>query len=348
MNLKRGTASTFYRDLLMIATVVVTLLSYNEISGKDTDAKTLRISTSGVPEEIQSKSLVVFKSKLEELLPGHFDTQIHLNGALFVQGTEIYALQRGNLEMSLISAQDISKQIPEYTLFTAGYLIRDVEHQQAVFGGEIGKEVYARIAKEMNIQILGIEYLGTRQLNLRKKRTVNTPLDMAGVKLRMPGTKSWQFLGQALGASSTPMDFNEVYLGLQTGTIDGQDNPLPVMVEAKFYEVTQQIVLTNHLVDGVFIALGKEFWDELTVKQQNAIQIAADTAVAFNNEGNLLAELKVQTFLKQKGLTITVPDRNAFREAVQKAYLESEYSKTWPPGLLERINATKYLEPLGI
>jgi tripartite ATP-independent transporter DctP family solute receptor len=334
-------SSSLCRCRILAAAVAVLLPLFGVTGGEAADARLLRISTPGVPQEIQSKSLVVFKAALEQLAPGQFDTQIHLNGTLFVQGTEIYAMQRGNLEMALISAQDISKQIPEYTIFTAGYLSRDADHQQAIFSGEIGKEFYGRVASDMNIHILGIQYLGTRQLNLREVRDIKTPADMAGIKLRMPGSKTWQFLGQALGASPTPMDFNEVYLGLQTGTVDGQDNPLPVMIDAKFYEVTKQVVLTNHMVDGVFIAIGKNYWDSLTAEQQDAIQIAADTAIAFNNKANLTAEQSVQNFLRSKGLTISVPDRDAFRKAVQKAYLESEYSKTWPPGLLERINAVQ-------
>jgi len=319
--------SSIIRRLFVAMTFAASLTPFGVIANEAADTRLLRISTPGVPQEIQSRSLVVFKTALEQLAPGQFDTQIHLNGTLFVQGTEIYAMQRGNLEMALISAQDISKQIPEYTIFTAGYLTRDANHQQAVFG--------------VNIQILGIQYLGTRQLNLREVQEVKTPADLAGVKLRMPGSRSWQFLGRALGASPTPMDFNEVYLGLQTGTVDGQDNPLPVMVEAKFYEVTKQIVLTSHLVDGVFIAIGKDYWDGLTAGQQDAIRIATDTAITFNNKANLAAEEDVQDFLRDQGLTISMPDLDAFRTAVQKAYLESDYSKVWPPGLLERINAVK-------
>lgn len=341
MKTNRLTSSTLCRSLFLAAAIGVLAAPFGVTVGEAAEAKVLRISTPGVPAETQSKSLIVFKTALEQLAPGQFDTQIHLNGTLFAQGTEIPAMQRGNLEMALISAQDISKQIPEYTIFTAGYLIRDPAHQQAVFGGEIGKEVYGRVAKDMNIQILGIQYLGTRQLNLREVRDVKTPADMAGVKLRMPGSKSWQFLGRALGANPTPMDFNEVYLGLQTGTVDGQDNPLQVVVEAKFYEVTKQIVLTSHLVDGVFIAIAKGYWDGLTDEQRTAIQVAADTAIAFNNAANMAAELSVQDFLKSKGLKISMPDRDAFRNSVQKAYLDSEYSKTWPPGLLDRINAVK-------
>lgn len=341
MKISKPMRSILWRRLFL-ATAFSVLMAPMAITPADAaKAKTLRISTPGVPAETQSKSLKIFKLALEELLPGQFDTQIHLNGTLFAQGTEIPAMQRGNLEMALISAQDISKQIKEYSIFTSGYLIRDPAHQQAVFGGDIGKEVYARVAKDMKIQILGIQYLGTRQLNLRELRDVKTPADLKGVKLRMPGSKSWQFLGRALGASPTPMDFNEVYLGMQTGTVDGQDNPLPVVVEAKFYEVSKQIVLTGHLVDGTFMAIAKKYWDGLNDEQRGAIQTAADTAISFNNTANMKSELSVQDFLRSKGMKITTPDREAFRKAVQKAYLNSDYSKTWPAGLLDRINATK-------
>ncbi len=214
---------------------------------------TLRISTPAVPDDWHTKMLSVFKDELEKLSPGKYDVQIHHSGTLFKQGTEPAAMARGNLEMAMISMQDIAKQIPEYSLFTAGYLIRDPDHQQKVFNGAIGAEIYKKVAEAMEIQILTVAYLGTRQVNLRDAKDVKTPADLKGLKLRMPGSKEWLFLGQALGANPTPLAFNEVYLALKTGTVDGQDNPLPTVKSAKFYEVTKQIVLTGHLVDGVYL-----------------------------------------------------------------------------------------------
>jgi TRAP-type C4-dicarboxylate transport system substrate-binding protein len=137
------------------------------------------------------------------------------------------------------------------------------------------------------------------------------------------------------------MAFNEVYLGLQTGTIDGQDNPLPTVRAAKFYEVTEQIVLTSHLVDSLFFAIAKPFYDDLTPGQQIRVKNAARAAVEFNDQNVLLEEQDNVEFLKEQGLEVTTPDVEAFRKRVQKMYLESEFSKDWPPGLLDRINATQ-------
>ena len=107
------------------------------------DAKPFRISTPGSPEEWQSKALEVFKKELDAAAPGQFDVQIHYNGTLFAQGTEIEAMQRGNLEVGMISPQDIATLIPEYSIFTTGYLMRDPDasrrglrrrHRQGVRG----------------------------------------------------------------------------------------------------------------------------------------------------------------------------------------------------------------------
>jgi tripartite ATP-independent transporter DctP family solute receptor len=283
----------------------------------------------------------VFKESLDKSAPDEFDVQINLNATLFKQGTEPAAMARGNLELSSISAFDIAKLVPEFSIFTAGYVIRDPQHQAKVFAGPIGQEMFKLATEKMDVTLLTPIYLGTRQVNLRDVRNVRTPADLKGVKLRMPGSKEWLFLGEALGATATPLAFGEVYLGLKTGTIDGQDNPLPTVRAAKFYEVTKQLVLTNHLVDGIFIAISDKAWKAMTPAQRTKVQAAADAAAAFNNENRLKEEAQIVDFFKQQGLTVTTPDVDAFRKAVQAAYASSDIAKAWPAGLLDRINATK-------
>ena len=305
-------------------------------------AKTvLRISTPAVPDDWHGKMWTVFKEALDKSAPGEFDVQINLNASLFKQGTEPAAMARGNLELAAISAQDIAKILPEYSIYTAGYLIRDPDHQQKVFNGPIGAEMYKAVAEKMDVQILGIGYLGSRQVNLREVRNIKTPADLKGVKLRMPGSKEWLFLGEALGATPTPLAFGEVYLGLKTGTIDGQDNPLPTVRAAKFYEVTKQIVMTSHLNDGIFIALSNKSYNALNFAQKRKVSDAAKAAIAYNNENRIKEEGQLVDFFKKEGLQVVTPDVEAFRRTVQAAYQKSEFAKTWPAGLIERINAVK-------
>src|SRR2546423_13623289 len=111
----------------------------------------LRISTPAAPEDWHVKMLYVFRDALNKAAPGRFDVQVHHSGTLFRQGSELVAMQRGNLEMALLSMQDIARQMPEYSVFTAGYLIRDTEHLAKVYGGPVGEEVNRRIAEALGI-----------------------------------------------------------------------------------------------------------------------------------------------------------------------------------------------------
>ncbi len=301
----------------------------------------LRISTPAVPDDWHAKMWTVFKEQLEKTAPGEFDVQINLNATLFKQGTEPAAMARGNLELSSISAFDIAKLVPEFSIFTAGYVVRDPDQQQKIFNGPIGAELFKLVSEKMDVTPLATVYLGTRQVNMREAKPVKTPADLKGVKLRMPGSKEWLFLGEALGATATPLAFGEVYMGLKTGTIDGQDNPLPSVRAAKFYEVTKQLVLTSHLVDGIFIAISNKSFNALTAAQKQKVTAAAQAAAAYNNENRIKEEGQLVEFFKKEGLQVITPDVNAFRSTVQTAYQNSEYAKVWPKGLLDRINATK-------
>ena len=329
-------SSTLTRRTLLGATAGLSLMALPAMAQSKTP---LRISSPAVPDDWHGKMWTVFKDHLDKSAPGEFDVQINLNATLFKQGTEPAAMARGNLELAAISAQDIAKILPEYSIYTAGYLIRDPDHQQKVFNGPIGAEMYKAVAEKMDVQILGVGYLGSRQVNLREVKPVKTPADLKGVKLRMPSSKEWLFLGEALGATPTPLAFGEVYLGLKTGTIDGQDNPLPTVRAAKFYEVTKQIVMTGHLTDGIFIALSSKSWNAMNAAQKQKVQAAAQAAVAFNNDNRIKEEAQLVDFFKKEGLQVTVPDVDAFRKTVQAAYQSSDLSKSWPKGLLERINA---------
>ena len=299
----------------------------------------LRISSPAVPEDWHGRMWRVFKDYLDQQAPGVFDVRIHLNASLFKQGTEPVAMARGNLELSTLSAFDLAKRMPVFSLFTAGYVVRDPAHLQAIFRSSVGQELFQQVALQLDIVPLATAYLGTRQLNLREAREVHTPPDLKGIKLRVPASREWLFLGNALGATATPLAFGEIYLGLKTGTIDAQENPLSTLRAAKFYEVTQQIVLTRHLVDSLFITVSGRCWNALAEAQRALVSQAAQAAADYNNAQRLAEESRLLDFFRQQGLGVTDPDVAAFAKTVQLAYQNSAYAKVWPVGLRERIDA---------
>ena len=262
-----------------------------------------------------------------------------LNGSMFKQGTELVALQRDNLEMGNIAPQDISKQVPAWSILTSAYLFRDANHLNKFFADDLGAQMKKMVEDQVKVKILGPTFFGTRQVGLKSKKKINTPADMAGIKLRMPPGDAWQLLGRSLGANPTPMAFAEVYTGLQTGAIDGQDNPLPNVQNMKFFEVMSQIVLTSHLVGFDLLTVNMKTWNAMTPAKQKTFQSAVDKAIAWSTAEHLKREAELADGFKKQGLEVYAPDAKAFRDHAQKIYLASDEAKEWPRGMLDKINA---------
>ena len=299
------------------------------------DKPKLRFSAVFSEQDIRAEMMKMFADAIKD----DFAFEGYYGGNLFKQGTELVALQRGNLEMGNIAPQDISNQIPAWSILTAGYLFRDAAHLKAFFASDAGAEMKQMTEDELGVKVLGPTYFGVRQVGLRIDKEIKTPADMAGVKLRMPGGDAWQFLGESLGANPTPMAYAEVYTGLQTGAIDGQDNPLPNVENMKFYEVMSQIVLTSHLVGFDLLTVSKKVWDEMDGDKQARLQAAADAAIDFSTEKHLAREKELVDKFKGLGLKIYEPDVAAFRKHVQEKYLASDLAASWPEGMVDKINA---------
>lgn len=303
------------------------------------DKITLRMSTPASETDQRSVALAeIFGPAVAEFA----SYEPHYNASLIAQNSELEAIASGDLEMSIASAQELAQYFPEFSIFATGYVHQDAAHQVAVFNDPLMDPFKKKVEDELGVKLLSVMYLGRRHVNLRQCRDevdVQTPDDLAGINLRMPGTDAWQFLGKALGANPTPMAFTEVYTALQTGSVDGQDNPLPTVVDAKFYEVTCQIALTSHLVDLNYVAFSKAVWDSLTPEQQATVQEAADAAAESGRQKQLAKEEELVAFLRENGLEIYEPDLAAFRSHVQQQYVGSEFAEAWPDGVLDQINA---------
>ena len=294
-----------------------------------------------VPEEdILGQAMHLMADYMERSLPGRFDVAVHGSSTLFTQSQQIPAMQRGNLDIGFINMFDVSPNIPEASILTAGYLVRDVEHHCSILNSEFGKKIRADIEEKMNIVPLNQALIGSRTLVLRKKQDVTKPEDLANITMRETGNEAFQFLAEALGAKPTPIAFGELYLALQTGTVDAFAGFSTAMKTTKFYEVTEQLVQTNHLLGVDLIATSKKFWDSLSDDEKQVVREAADVASAFTianrkrAEANAIAELTGEL-----GMTVTSPDVEPFRAHMKEKYLNSKFAQAWPAGLWDEIQA---------
>jgi tripartite ATP-independent transporter DctP family solute receptor len=323
--------------LRAVLAVVATLLTVG--IGRAADV-TIRFSTAAPPSDFLAKSLEAFKAEVEGANVG-VKVETHPASTLFRQGTEVPALQRGNLEMSTMTTFEVAQQMAEYGLFNRAYLFRDYDHLRGAFDGAIGATYRRAVADKMGIEILSVAYLGTRQVNLRQKRNVKGPADLAGIKMRMPAGPEWLLLGKAIGVSPVPLGMPEVYLALKTGSIDGQENPLSILNAAKFYEVTEQVVLTSHMVQPVFFDIAKPFWEKLAPDQKALLERAARNAAKLNDTGRLADEKAIAEALKGRGLAVDAVDLAPFRATADKVYGEADVTKAWNAGLAKQVIDTR-------
>ena len=276
------------------------------------DKPKLRFAAVFSDKDIRADMIKVFAKEIE----ADYTVETFLGGTLFKQGTELVALQRDNLELGNVAPQDISKQIPAWSILTSAYLFRDANHLNSFFASDLGAQMKKMVEDQVKVKILGPTFFGTRQVGLKPKKKITTPADMAGIKLRMPPGDAWQLLGRSLGANPTPMAYAETYTGMQTGAIDGQDNPLPNVQNMKFYEVMSQIVLTSHLVAFDVLTMSLKSWRSMSPDKQKSFQAAVDKAINWSAAEHLKREAELAESFRKQGLEIYTPDVNAFKAPV--------------------------------
>jgi TRAP-type C4-dicarboxylate transport system substrate-binding protein len=296
----------------------------------------LKFSSAFTENDLRAQAYKTFAGSIKD----EFDFEPYWGNTLFKQGAELVALQRDNLDLCNLAPADISKQIPAWSLMTSAYLFRDADHMKKTFKSAVGKELIKMAKDQLGIQIITPVYFGSRNINLKPEKHINKPADMAGIKLRMPPGEFWQFLGESLGANPTPVAYAELYTALQTGTVDGQDNPLVSDKLMKFDEVTTQFVLTRHVVGYDVMVIRSKIWDAMKPDAQAKFQAAADKAMDANTAKFNAQEAEVIEYFKKEGKKVYEPDQNAFRTYAQKRYVD-KYGKDWPKDALAQINAIK-------
>ena len=296
----------------------------------------LRFSCAFPETDLRAEAYKSFAAAMKD----DFDFEPYWGNTLFKQGTELVALQRDNLELCNLAPADISKQIPAWSLMTSAYLFRDYAHLKKTFASDVGKDFIKTARDQLGIEVIRPVYFGARQVNLKPNKKINTPADLAGIKLRMPPGEFWQFLGESLGANPTPVAYAELYTALQAGAVDGQDNPLVSGRSMKFYEVTSQFILTSHVIGYDMLSVSKKAWDGLGAAKQAKLRAEADKAFDASAAKYDAQEKEAIEFFKKEGKQVYTPDQNAFRSFAQKRYID-KYGKDWPTGAIEKINAIK-------
>lgn len=299
-------------------------------------SQTLKLAHSGSESHQYHIAAEKFKELVEEKTNGEITIEIHPNATLGSEADAIEQVMGGTIEMTTVSADSsFANTIPEANVFGIPYLFEDRDHVYSVLDGEIGQEILD-LAGENNMKGLGYWEVGFRHLT-NNQREINTPEDAQGLKIRVQPAPVWEAHMRAIGASPTPVDFNELYSALDQGVVDGQENPLPTIDSMKFYEVQNHVSLTAHTYSPAVVVMNADVWEGLSEEQQTAIDEATAEAAEYQRQFLADREEEILQILADNDVTVTEPDRAAFREAT--ADVQEAVSEQVPADLVERIQA---------
>ena len=307
---------------------------------------TLYFTSVSVTGDSHTTAMYAFKEAVEALSGGSVTCNVYADGTGSSSEGELDDLKTGSMmggmDIAYLSFPTLSTQagLEWMAMVNSGYFWANYEHMTNTLNdSEIGDQIFSEIQEKTGLIPMCAMYLGSRCINTRAKE-INSYADMAGVMLRMPGSEAWQNLGRALGAEPTSIAFSELYTALSTGACDGQDNPLPSDISAKFYEVAPYIAITNHVVDSIIPCINGDTWNTLTEAQQLAVIDAMTYAKEVNDTLRIESEASAIETLEGFGCTITYPDVAEFRANVQQYYADHpEQTATWNMDIYNAVQA---------
>ena len=252
----------------------------------------------------------------------------------------IEGLQLGTIEATVVSSGTLSNFVPEVGVFDIPFLFRDLEHARTVLDGPLGQEMLAKF-DDVGLKALAWGEQGFRHIT-NNRNAIETPEDVAGMKLRTMENPTHITAFETLGAAPTPMAWPEVISALQQGTIDGQENPLSVITSAKLSEVQEHLTLSGHVYSPAVMLVSGAFWEGLSDADKQAFREGAEQAKQAMRDFVDQVEQSGVAQLKEEGMNVgelSADQRAAFREALAPAY--EEYSQEYGAETLEQIIATE-------
>ena len=247
---------------------------------------------------------------------GKFDIEVFPASTLGKETDINQGMTLGTVDMIISGPSFAARSYPRLGIAYYPFIFRDGDHLIAYSKSPIFAEIVEEFRKKTGIQILAYTYYGARQTTAQKAFT--NCAGMKGLKIRVPDVPAYMATPKACGANPTPIAFAEVYLALQNGTVDAQENPLTTIEAKKFYEVQKAIMMTSHIVDGLTTQVAPHVWDKLTDQEKQIFTEVTREAAARATEKIKKREAELADEFKKKGLEIVQVDRKSFVDAVLK------------------------------
>ncbi len=326
------------RQTLTLAAALAAAITMPAMFNAAQAQTTIKIAYALAPNSHYGVAANSFDKNLQTLAPGRFKIEQFPSSALGGERETIESLQLGNLEMVVTSSGPVINFVPEAGIMDIPFLFRDSAHARAVLDGPPGQEILEKFPAKGLVALAWGEQ-GFRHLT-NSKHAVNTPSDMKGLKLRTMENPVHMLAFRTLGASPTPMAWPEVIQGLQQGTIDGQENPMSVIVSAKLPEVQKYLTLSRHVYSPALLIMSKRTYDKLGDADKKAVQEAARIATRDMRAWVDDVEAKAVGDVKASGMQVVEKvDIVAFQTTLEPAF--ADYAKRFGKDKIEAIRTYK-------
>jgi tripartite ATP-independent transporter DctP family solute receptor len=278
----------------------------------------LTLGHGAAPGNPRHEAALKFAEIVKAKTSSRIEIQVAHSAQLGDDAAMVTALRSGTLDLSANSQGAVSTVVPEYAALGLPFLFSDVKQAWSLLDGPVGEELAKRTAAK-NMVVLGYWDNGIRHVT-NSKRPIKAPADAKGLKLRTPPDAMTVDIVQALGADAQQIKFAELYVALQQGVVDGQENPLANIASAKLYEVQKYLSLTGHKYEATPFLMGKRSWDKLSPADQQVFKEAAAEATQLQRKLSKEADDKLVAEIKGKGVQVDTVDRKAFIEATKPVY----------------------------
>ena len=299
---------------------------------------TLKISISTAQNSHQGVAIDTFAREVEKRTGGRYKVQTFYNGALGGERESIEAVQLGTQELAFSSTGPIPNFVPESKVLDVPFLFRDKAHARAVLDGPIGQDLLTKFDAK-GFKALAWAENGFRHMT-NSKRDVKTPEDLKGLKMRTMENPVHIAAYKGLGIITTPMAFPEVFTALQQGTVDGQENPLPVIMSAKFDQVQKHLSLTGHVYSPAIFLMNKASFEKLGASDKQAFLDAAKEGTKTNRARVDEDDAKGVAELRAKGMTV-IENVDKSKFVAMLAPVNAEFEKQFGKANLDKIRNYK-------
>jgi tripartite ATP-independent transporter DctP family solute receptor len=316
--------TSFNRQFIHAALVAAALAGSTALYAADI---TLKLGHLANEENSWHKGSLKFAEEVKALTGGKVEVKVFANESLGKEMDLINGMQLGTIDMT-ITGESLQNWAPKAALLAIPYAFKNMAEMDKAVNGPLGEEIKKDIIEKA--KVIPLAYFARGPRNLTSKSPVKTVDDVKGLKMRVPNVPVFMQFWRACGAQPTPMAFGEVFTSLQTGVIDGQENPLALIKSASFFEVQKYVNRTEHVRSWIYLAIGEKSFNKLNAEQKAAVQEAAKRAQAYERTLMLADEQKLEAELKAKGMIFVETDQSGFAKKAKEAVMASAKEELKP------------------